>query len=395
MKEILLVIQAIFTSFTAPPYNMLDLSNLYIHPQSQMAHTIESIEVEKDQTYTIVIDEMTLGQHLDYITDYEIEIESQYYDFYAFQFDEINKRAFVSFIAREDYIFIHQIPASFYGNFDIMMYQGIYDDFVRFEHVQKPALSTYTIPIQSLDAIGLSNTPFINSDVFLLEETESFPKYKLYKHKHAPFYYLIHFQVFDRIPPTIYGPAEILVYQSQDPLTDEDILTQFKISDNNDFLVSISLNEYNQTRTPGRYQVKIKAVDDSKNEATYNTFINVIDDSVQEVELRPYVIETSIFQTLSLEEIYEILDAYLNQLNMPYEGLEIVLNTYAMSKSTPGNYEIYYDVTINNQTYDGLMQVKVNHPIEEKAVQYSLIGLAGLLGGIVFLGARKQLKKKR
>jgi hypothetical protein len=107
------------------------------------------------------------------------------------------------------------------------------------------------------------------------------------------------------------------------------------------------------------------------------------------------VIETSIFQTLTLEEIYEILDAYLNQLNMPYEGLEVVLNTYALSKSTPGNYEIYYDVIINDQTYDGLMQVKVNHPIEEKAVQYGLVGLAGILGGIVFLGARKQLKKKR
>jgi hypothetical protein len=98
---------------------------------------------------------------------------------------------------------------------------------------------------------------------------------------------------------------------------------------------------------------------------------------------------------LSLEDIYAILDAYLNQLNMPYEGLEVVLNTYALSQSTPGNYEIYYDVIINDQTYDGRMQIKVNHPIEEKAVQYSLIGLAGILGGIVFLGARKQLKKKR
>ena len=101
------------------------------------------------------------------------------------------------------------------------------------------------------------------------------------------------------------------------------------------------------------------------------------------------MIETSIFQTLTLEEIYEILDAYLNQLNMPYEGLEVVLNTYALSKSTPGNYEIYYDVIINDQTYDGLIQVKVNHPIEEKAVQYGLIGLAGILGSIVFLGCEK------
>lgn len=395
MKEILLVLQAIFTSFVAPPYNILDLSNLYVHPQSQMAHTIEPIEVEKDQIYTIVIDEMSLGQHLDFITGYEVEIESQYYDFYAFQYDLLNKRAYVSFTAKDDYMYIHQIPASFYGSFNIMMYQGTYDDFVDFEHVQIPTLTQYTIPFQSLDATGLSNTPFVNSDVFLLDETESFPKYKLYKHKDAPHYYLIYFQIFDRTPPTIYGPMEILVYQSQDPLSDEEIISQFNITDNDDFTVSISLNQYNQTRIPGRYQVKIKAVDASNNETTYITFINVIDDSVADIELRPYVIETSIFKTLSLEEIYEILDAYLNQLNMPYEGLEVVLNTYALSKSTPGNYEIYYDVTINDQTYDGLMQVKVNHPIEEKAVQYSLVGLAGILGGIVFLGARKQLKKKR
>lgn len=395
MKEILLVLQAIFTSFVAPPYNILDLSNLYIHPQSQMAHTIEPISVEQNQTYTIVIDEMSLGQHLDFITDFEIEIESQFYDFYAFQYDALNKRAYVSFVAKNDYMYIHQIPASFYGSFKIMMYQGTYDAFVDFEHVQSPTLTQYTIPLQSLDATGLSNTPFVNSDVLLLEETESFPKYKLYKHKDAPSYYLIHFQIFDRIPPTIYGPTEILVYQSQEPLSDEDIISRFNISDNDEFTVIVSLNQYNQTRTPGRYQVKIKAVDVSNNETTYITFINVIDDTVSEIELRPYVIETSIFQTLSLEDIYDILDAYLNQLNMPYEGLEVVLNTYALSKSTPGNYEIYYDVTINDQTYDGLMQVKVNHPIEEKAVQYGLIGLAGILGGIVFFGARKQLKKKR
>lgn len=86
MKEILLVLQVIFTSFVAPPYNMLDLSNLYIHPESQMAYTIEAIEVEKDQIYTIVIDESSLGQHLDHISDFEIEIESQFYDFYVFQY---------------------------------------------------------------------------------------------------------------------------------------------------------------------------------------------------------------------------------------------------------------------------------------------------------------------
>lgn len=395
MKEILLVLQAIFTSFVAPPYNILDLSNLYIHPQSQMAHTIEAIDVEKDQIYTIVIDESSLGQHLDYITDFEIEIESEFYDFYIFQYDITNKRAYVSFTSRSDWMYIHQIPASFYGSFNIMMYQGTYSDFISFEHVQTPILTQYTIPIQSIDSTGASNTPFVNSDVLLLEETNSLPKYKLYKHKDAPHYYLIYFQIFDRTPPTIYGPMEILVYKSQDPLSDDDIISQFNITDNDDFTVSISFNQYNQTRTPGRYQVKIKAVDASNNETTYITFINVIDDTVSDIELRPYVIETSIFQTLTLEDIYEILDAYLNQLNMPYDGLEVVLNTYALSKSTPGNYEIYYDVSINNQTYEGLMQVKVNHPIEEKAVQYSLIGIAGILGGIVFLGARKQVKKKR
>ena len=99
MKEIILIIQAIFTGFTAQPHNILDLSNLYIHPQSQMAHTMQPIEVEEGKTYTLVIDEMTLGQHLDHITDYEIEIESQYYDFYAYQFDDIYRRAYVSFTA--------------------------------------------------------------------------------------------------------------------------------------------------------------------------------------------------------------------------------------------------------------------------------------------------------
>lgn len=393
MKEILLVIQAIFTSFVAPPYNILDLSNLYINPQSQIAHTREFIEVEQNQMYTIVIDEMSLGQHLDYITDFEIEIESEHYDFYTFEYDVTNKRAYVTFLAKDEWMYINQIPASFYGSFNIMMYQGTYDDFVGFEHIQQPSLTQYTIPIQSLNALVFTQTPFINSDVVLLEETETFPKYKLYKHKKAPYYYLFYFQSYDRTPPVINGPTEIMVYKSQPPLTEEDILANFKITDANQFTVSIISNAYNQTQTPGRYQVKIQAVDESSNTTTYITFINVIDDSVQVIELKPYAIETSIFETLSLEDIYAMIDAYLNQLNMPYDDFDVVLNTYARSKTTPGNYEIYYDVTINDETYKGLMQVKVNHPIEEKVIQYGLIGLAGILGGIVFLGAKKHQKK--
>jgi hypothetical protein len=276
-----------------------------------------------------------------------------------------------------------------------MLYQGTYEDFKKFEHVQTPKLLTYTIPISSANAFALNQSPFVNSEVVLLEETESFPKYQLYKHKNAPFYYLIHFEVFDRIPPVIHGPQEIMIYQSQAPLSNEDIIAYFNITDQGSFEVKVIENTYLQTTLPGRYKVKLEATDESLNTSTYITYINVINDTVEQVELRPYVIETSIFNTLSLEDIYAILDAYLNQLNMPYEGLEVVLNTYALSQSTPGNYEIYYDVTINDQTYDGRMLIKVNHPIEEKAVQYSLIGLAGILGGIVFLGARKQLKKKR
>lgn len=395
MKEIILLLQAIFTGFTPPPHNILDLSNLYIHPQSHMAHTMEPIEVEVGMTYTLVIDEMSLGQHLDYITDYEIEIESQYYDFYAYQFDDVYRRAYVSFTARDTLIHMHQIPASFYGHYQMMLYQGTYDAFVDFEHLQEPSLKEYTIPVDTMNSAIISQTPFVGDQVIMVAETESLPKYQLFKHKEAPHYYLVLFEYFDRTAPTIYGPSEIMVYQSQEPLSNEAILGYFNISDNASFEVSISANNYNQTQIPGRYQVKIQAMDASLNISTYITYINVIGDEIDEVELKVYMIETSVFETLSLEDIYEIIDAYLNQLNMSYDDLDIVLNTYSRSKTTPGNYEIYYDVSINNKNYDGIMQIQVNHPLEEKSIQYGLVAVAGVLAGIVYFGVRKQLKKKR
>lgn len=395
MKEIILILQAIFTGFTAQPHNILDLSNLYIHPQSQMAHTMQPIEVEEGKTYTLVIDEMTLGQHIDHITEYEIEIESQYYDFYAYQFDDIYRRAYVSFTAKDTWIYMHQIPASFYGYYEIMLYQGTYDAFVGFEHLQEPSLNEYTIPVDNMNSAIISQTPFLGDQVIMIAETESLPKYQLFKHKQAPHYYLVLFEYFDRTAPSIYGPSEIMVYQSQAPLSNEAILGYFNISDNASFEVSIITNNYNQTQIPGRYQVKIQAVDASLNTATYITYINVIGDEIDEVELKDYMIETSVFQTLSLEDIYEIIDAYLNQLNVSYDDLDIVLNTYARSKSTPGNYEIYYDVSINNETYEGVMQIQVNHPLEEKSIQYGLYAVAGLFAGIVYFGVRKRLKKNR
>lgn len=395
MKEIILILQAIFTGFIAPPHNILDLSNLYIHPQSQMAHTMEPIEVEVGMTYTLVIDEMSLGQHLDYIKDYEIEIESQYYDFYAYQFDDVYRRAYVSFTAKDTSIHIHQIPASFYGHYEIMLYQGSYDAFVDFEYLQDPYLKEYIIPVDNMNSAIISQTPFVGDQVIKIAETESLPKYQLFKHKQAPHYYLVLFEYFDRTAPSIYGPSEIMVYQSQVPLSNEAILGYFNISDNASFEVSIITNNYNQTQIPGRYQVKIQAVDASSNIATYITYINVIGDEIDEVELQVYMIETSIFETLSLEDIYDIIDAYLNQLNMPYDDLDIVLNTYARSKSTPGNYEIYYDVSINNETYEGVMQIQVNHPLEEKSIQYGLYATAGIFAGILYFSVKKRLKKNR
>ena len=395
MKEILLLLQAIFTGFTAQPYNILDLSNLYIHPQSHMAHTMQPIEVEEGMTYTLVIDEITLGQHLDHITDYEIEIESQFYDFYAYQFDDIHRRAYVSFTAKDKWIHMHQIPASFYGHFKIMLYQGTYDAFVDFEHLQEPSLKEYIIPVDNMNSAIISQNPFVGDQIIMIAETESLPKYQLFKHKQAPHYYLVLFEYFDRTAPTIYGPSEIMVYQSQEPLSNEAILGYFNISDNASFEVSIITNNYNQTQIPGRYQVKIQAMDASLNISTYVTYINVIGDEIDEVELKVYMIETSVFETLSLEDIYEIIDAYLNQLNMSYDDLDIVLNTYSRSKTTPGNYEIYYDVLINNENYEGIMQIQVNHPLEEKSIQYGLAAVAGILSGIVYFGVRKQLKKKR
>ncbi len=96
---------------------------------------------------------------------------------------------------------------------------------------------------------------------------------------------------------------------------------------------------------------------------------------MSKVELKVYMIETSVFETLSLEDIYEIIDAYLNQLNMSYDDLDIVLNTYSRSKTTPGNYEIYYDVSINDKNHEGIMQIQVNHPLEENLYNMGLLQL--------------------
>ena len=111
--------------------------------------------------------------------------------------------------------------------------------------------------------------------------------------------------------------------------------------------------------------------------------------------LRPYAIETSIFNTLTLEEIYTILDTYLNQLQIPYNTLDITMNTYALSKARPGSYEIYYELHSEDLTHQGILYIDVSHPLEDPTVLYGLIGAAGLLSIGIFFLTRKHLKKKR
>ena len=51
---------------------------------------------------------------------------------------------------------MHQIPASFYGHYELMLYQGTYDAFVDFEHLQEPSFKEYTIPVDNMNSAIIS-----------------------------------------------------------------------------------------------------------------------------------------------------------------------------------------------------------------------------------------------
>lgn len=154
----------------------------------------------------------------------------------------------------------------------------------------------------------------------------------------------------DNIGPKIIGPNALFIYTTQVPLTKEKILNNFLISDDNtsadNIKIDFILNEYNETTLPGKYNLTIKATDNSNNETTKTIVIHVIDNQQSEYNIDP-IIKTNTKVLISAETIIEKFTSEAKKLGMNITDISVNKDIYELNYTKAGEYTTYIEYLLD------------------------------------------------
>jgi len=197
----------------------------------------------------------------------------------------------------------------------------------------------------------------------------------------------------DQNGPVIRGQSSMILYTSDSPLTNEEILSKYEAIDNVDGTSEIEIiyNEYEQTTAEGVYEIKLKSVDGRGNETYQSIHIHVIDNQgpIFEVD-EPIVISTSTVLT-STDVLIKIKNK-LNQQNNDIKNIKIINNEYEGHEHKPGVYQVYYEYDYLDNTY--LSRIEVHVEETKNQLNYVYISAAMILAGITtYLFVLKRKKK--
>ncbi len=199
----------------------------------------------------------------------------------------------------------------------------------------------------------------------------------------------------DKKGPVISGPQMIYLYTTDAPLSNSSILSKYKAVDDVDgnVSVSISYNLYNQTLTPGIYQMAISSSDAQLNTTNKNITIHVIENKGPIFETNEKIIEKSVADTMTDAEIIAWFKAQLELSGIQATNLNILFSEYKDNEKQSGSYYVYLSYESNGLTE--ITRVRIDVVEDENMIPFTLyISIAsGLL--IAGLGITYYVKKKR
>lgn len=284
--------------------NYLSLSNLKVHPNAYMAETIHHIRLEKNQTYTLVIDFETLGRHLYNLGDLWMEVEffpGPYSGDFYFIADMSHERVFVEFSAFDIDFRITALPIDDASDsYNIILFKGTYLQFPGFEpylHHTDSLISEGVLPMdydarltvseiaslivakdpmgnvlpKTLEADAYSGSSQLPGSYQMIFSTQ----YNAIKKR-----YLLDIRIYDLTPPVILAPALIEVPLHQKSSVGS-IMHAFEVTDNVDDMdmedVVILEDTYTPATSIGTYHIRMKATDYAGNSTELSVPITLID----------------------------------------------------------------------------------------------------------------------
>ena len=483
--------------------NYLSMSNLSVHYDNPyFASTIESIVIESQKPYTLVLSYEFIGQHtqgIDYLSVTILQSISQEEHDYELQDDSVNQRVYIEFESATQEVEIINIPIAIDVNvYQVILYQGYYADFIGFEpylnhedkinyegvlmiDVDNPwdtstilslftakdplgnlldiiieeddysqsnklpgsyrfQMSTthnqikkfYTINIEVYDITApvmsiedtlvipltekisiediieqvsiIDNVDSLNhSEIQVIEDTYSSAIHVGYYHLKLAIsdssnnegFLTVNIQLVDRQAPSAQYPQNIFIYNTDDPLTNDDILSKFIIIDDVDgthVTTEWIVNEYNQTQIAGIYQMTLSTKDTQLNESLHTIYIHVIDHRGPIFEANELILTVESHRMMSDDDI---IDWFYQQASI--EGLDIshvriLYNEYELANKQSGEHFIYLSYIHQGEEVTSRILMQVSDRDVTSSTIYYGIALAILLSGVgMYLIKKKKI----
>jgi hypothetical protein len=284
--------------------NYLSLSNVRIlDDPGDYSETIDPIRVKPSTIYTLVFDFNFLGQHTQDLDRIFVEIEEIHgYDLYTIYLsaDYINELAYIEFTPGYEWIQFNLIPNGTQNAYNIMLYEGSYDDFDGFAPYISPSeIMIYQglIPVDydslltmdqikgyitARNSLGHAMVYDVTSDSYSssLKLPGSYQMMFEASHNLITKKYILDIRIYDLASPIISIPTPIEI-----PLAEKIDVNQIKsklnITDNVDTIdtesLSILEDTYTEATTVGTYHILFEASDLSGNKSTLEVPVTLID----------------------------------------------------------------------------------------------------------------------
>lgn len=182
--------------------------------------------------------------------------------------------------------------------------------------------------------------------------------------------------IVDTRGPKITGPAAIFIYATDQPLSEEDILSRYTAFDVEEGLskpITISANQYNQKTVPGYYQVSLQSLDALGNVGRFNLFIHVMDNRGPIFSTNELILSLSNAEHMTNQELIDWFYQKSSQLGYPIQDVQIIYDEYSNHITLGGSYYVY--LTYTHEGISQLARVQVNVEEEQKPMSTMVLGL--------------------
>lgn len=350
--------------------NYLDLSNVeYNWTIPGYATSKSSIRLKPNTVYTLVMSDAFLGQHWSYIDVVELEYEETSGSIYycgQLTVDLVNERAYHTFTSVEGYLDLIKLPVNSQDNYEVMIYEGAYEDFPGFSPFAEESVPTEYFGYLPLDYDQLPATEILlnyvnakNPSGGIIPKTIIFDDYTtsdkmpgLYQMVFETEFnqikrrYYLDLRVFDITAPTLFISGSLSIPVDEKWTIDE-IKEYITITDNADILnennLSVLSDSYSAANEVGTYIITFEAEDLSGNTSTLDVTINLIDQTAPVINGPTDIYLYTTDHPITTQEVINklVINDAIDGTNV---SIGIHLNEYNQTK-IPGQYRIHVKAT--------------------------------------------------